>query len=195
MCGGRTRCSCPREAGRITIGSRGGSPPGLGHWESPVGFERDFKGVTREGKPRTASTALSRSVAMARLSTKASAPALITASRTLCSSWTLRTITLRSGQFCRSACNQFSWLSRSQGEIHDRHVGLEAACALDQRRLVGHHDHRSERRREQPAHAFRETVVAVRQQHTTQRLRHRGASASANRVGRDACWHPASNAG
>jgi len=37
---------------------------------------------------------------MARLSTKASAPASIAALRTLCSSWTLRTITLRSGQRC-----------------------------------------------------------------------------------------------
>ncbi len=62
----------------------------------------------------------------------------------------------------------------SQGEVHDRHVGLEAACAFNQRRLVGHHDHRTERGGEQPAHAFGETVVAVRQQHTTQGLRHQG---------------------
>ena len=57
-----------------------------------------------------------------------------------------------------------------QGEIHDRHVGPKSARSLEQRRLVGDHDHRSERRLEQPAHAFRETVVAVRQQDAAQRL-------------------------
>ena len=50
--------------------------------------------------------AFSRSLAIARLSTKASAPAFITARRTLCSSWTLMTITLSSGQRDRSSCNQ-----------------------------------------------------------------------------------------
>ena len=142
------------------------------------------------GPRRSASTASSRSVAMSRLSTKASAPARSTASRTHCSSWTLRTITLRSGQSCRSACNQFRPLLPRQGEIHDRHVGLEAARAFDQRRVVGHHDHRSECGREQPAHAFGETVVAVRQQHTAQRLLPQGHLRSANHVCRDACLAP-----
>ena len=84
----------------------------------------------------------------------------------------------------------------SQRQIHDRHVGLESDRSLEQRRLVGDHDHGSERRLEQPAHAFRETVVAVRQQNAAERLlralRH---FLLRDRARRDACRHPASSVG
>ena len=125
-------------------------------------------------QPRTASTAESRSVAIARLSTNASAPACIAARRTLSSSWTLRTITLSPGQLLSKHLQPVQVAFRSQGQVHDRHIGLKAAGSLDQRRLIGHHHHRFERRREQPAHAFGEAVVTVRQQYTTQRFRHNG---------------------
>jgi hypothetical protein len=51
----------------------------------------------------------------------------------------------------------------SQGEVHDRDVWAQASRPLKQRRLIGHHDHRSERRLEQATHAFREVVMAVGQ--------------------------------
>jgi hypothetical protein len=54
--------------------------------------------------------------------------------------------------------------------FHDRHVGPEPAGSLEQRRFVGDHNHRSERSLEQPAHALRETVVAICQQNATRRL-------------------------
>jgi hypothetical protein len=58
----------------------------------------------------------------------------------------------------------------SQREIEDRDVWPEPARSLEQRRFVGDHDHRSERRLEQPANAFRESVVAVCQQNAAEIL-------------------------
>jgi hypothetical protein len=64
-------------------------------------------------------------------------------------------------------------------DVHDRYRGVKAVGALQQRSLVGHHDHRVKHRFEQAAHAFREAEVPVREQHTGEGLLgHQGDSHS-----------------
>jgi len=124
--------------------------------------------------PRSRSMAGSRSVAIARFSTKASAPAAITASRTLCSSWTLRTTTLSPEQRCRTpATRPGRCPAPGTGPRPPRRAGGGPRRRSTTPRRD--HDHGFECRLEQPAHAFRETVVTVGQQNAAERLvAHRG---------------------
>lgn len=73
-----------------------------------------------------------------------------------------------------------------QGTLKDRHVGLQAARAVDRRCLVGRHHHRIEGVREQPANAFRETLARS--------TRHRNLDTEPlrfpPRIDRDASLHP-----
>ena len=112
---------------------------------------------------RTASTAGSRSVAIARLSTIPSAPAATAARRTLGSSWTLSSSTFAPGALAPQFSQQALDIACAEGKIHNHHGGPQQAGPFDQRCFVRHQKDTVECRLEQAADTFAEPVMTVRQ--------------------------------